>query len=269
MLKPLIMIVTFKDKILKMKKITLTLFTFFILVNTSAQEVFNIESLREATDTKWTGSVGLNIGLIKNTNDIFWISNNAHVQYKDSIDYWLLYNNLSFQKLSGNSFVNRGTQHLRYNRRITERTKLETFVQTQYDAVSEIDFRGLVGVGPRFKLSKNDSIFRFYLGTLAMYEHEKTSTDEGKIIQKDFRGSAYLSLNFYPTPSITIVSTSYYQPRFKSFKDYRLSSGTSVKFIILEKLSFSTSFNYSFDAFPVEGIPKIQYELTNGLSYDF
>ena len=252
-----------------MKQIAFSFFTFFIIAYTSGQEVFNIESLREATDVKWTGSVGLNIGLIKNTNDIFWISNNAHVQYKDSTDYWLLYNNLSFQKLEGNSFVNRGTQHLRYNRRITERTKLEAFVQTQYDAISEIDFRGLVGIGPRFKLSENDSIFRFYLGTLAMYEHEKTSNIEGKIIQKKFRGSAYLSLSFYPTKTVTIVSTSYYQPRFDSFSDYRLSSGTSIVFKILEKLSFSTSFNYSFDAFPVLGIPKAQYELTNGLSYDF
>lgn len=252
-----------------MNKSTLSLFTFFIIAYTSGQEVFNIESLREATDAKWTGSVGLNIGLIKNTNDIFWISNNAHVQYKDSTDYWLLYNKLSFQKLEGNSFVNRGTQHLRYNRRITERTKLEAFVQTQYDAVSEIDFRGLVGIGPRFKLSKNDSIFRLYLGTLAMYEHEKTSTIEGKVIQKNLRGSAYLSLSFYPTETVTIVSTSYYQPKFDSFRDYRLSSSTSIVFKILEKLSFSASFNYSFDAFPVEGVPKTQYELTNGLSYDF
>jgi hypothetical protein len=82
-----------------MKNFTLSLITLFIGFYCSAQEVFNIESLREATDAKWTGSVGLNIGLIKNTNEIFWISNNAHVQYKDSTDYWLLYKNLSFQKL--------------------------------------------------------------------------------------------------------------------------------------------------------------------------
>lgn len=252
-----------------MKQIAFSFFTSFIIIYCSAQEVFNIESLREATDAKWTGSVSLNIGLIKNTNDIFWISNNAHVQYKDSTDYWLLYNNLSFQKLEGNSFVNRGTQHLRYNRRITEKTKLEAFVQTQYDAISEIDFRGLLGIGPRFKLSENDSIFRLYMGTLAMYEHEKTSNIEGKIIQKNFRGSVYLSLSFYPTKTVTIVSTSYYQPRLDSFSDFRLSSGTSIVFKILEKLSFSASFNYSFDAFPVEGIPKTQYELINGLSYDF
>jgi len=252
-----------------MKQITLAFLTLLVSISGSSQEVFNIESLRETTDKKWTGSLGLNIGLIKNVNDIFWISNNVNIQYKDDLNYWLIYNNLNFQKLEGNSFVNRGTQHLRYNRRIAKKTKLETFIQTQYDAVSEIDFRGLIGVGPRFKLSDNDSICRMYLGTLVMYEHEKTSVIGDKIVHKDFRGSAYFSISFYPTETLTIVSTSYYQPKLKAFRDYRFSSGTTVMFKIIKKLSFSVNFNYSFDAFPVEGITKAQYELTNGLSYDF
>jgi len=262
-------LITFKDQILNMKNITLLVLTFLIVVCSSAQEVFNIESLRETTDSKWMGSIGLNIGLIKNTNDIFWISNNVHVQYNDKTNYWLIYNNLSFQKLGGNSFVNRGTQHLRYNRKIAEKTKLEAFIQTQYDAISEIDFRGLIGAGPRFKLSDNDSIYRIYLGTLVMYEYEKTSGVDGKIIQRDFRGSSYLSFSIYPTKAITIISTTYYQPKLKFFNDYRLSSGTSLVFKIVKKLSFTTNFNYSYDAFPVESIPKAQYELTNGLLYEF
>ena len=252
-----------------MKNTFLLFYTCLVVSLCSAQKVFNSESLREATDSKWIGSVGLNIGLIKNVNDIFWISNDVHVQYNDKTNYWLFYNDLSFQKLEGNSFVNRGTQHLRYNRRITEKTKLEAFVQTQYDAVSEIDFRGLVGIGPRFKLSNNDSIYRIYLGTLVMYEHEKTSGVNGKITQDNLRGTSYLSFSINPTKTITIVSTTYYQPKLKEFKDYRLSNGTSLLFKIVEKLSFTTNFNYSYDAFPVEGIPKTQYELTNGLQYNF
>lgn len=252
-----------------MKNTIFLLSTFLFVTVCRAQEVFNIESLRETTDRTWIGSVGLNVGLIKNVNNIFWISNNAYVQYKDKTNYWLLYNDLNFQKLEGNSFVNRGTQHLRYNRRITEKTKIEAFVQTQYDAISEIDFRGLVGAGPRFKLSNNDSIYRIYLGTLVMYEHEKTSGSVGKITEDNLRGSTYLSFSINPTKTITIVSTTYYQPKLKTFKDYRLSSGTRLVFNIVKKLSFTTNFNYSYDAFPVEGIPKTQYELTNGIQYDF
>lgn len=252
-----------------MKTICILSLTLLLSISSFAQ-VMDVELLRQATDSaKWTGSMGLDIGLIKNTSNIFWISNNAHVQYNDKTNYWLIYNNLSFQKLEGNSFINRGTQHLRYNRKISEKTKLEAFVQTQYDAVSEIDFRGLVGAGPRFKLSDNDSIYKMYLGTLVMYEHEKTSSTDGKIIHRDLRGSSYLSFSIFPTKALTIVSTTYYQPKLKSFSDFRLSSDTSLVFKIVKKLSFTTSFNYSYDAFPADGIPKAQYELTNGLLYEF
>lgn len=252
-----------------MKHFYISIITFSIVVLCSGQEVFNIESLREATDKKWTGSLGLNIGLIKNVNDVFWLSNNAHIQYKDSINYWLFYSNLSFQKLDGASFLNRGTQHLRYNYKINEQIKLEAFVQSQYDAISEIDFRGLAGIGPRFKLSNNDPCYKIYLGTLIMYEHEKTSGIDGEIIESNIRGSSYLSFSFYPTDTISIVSTSYYQPILKELADYRLSNNTTLSFKIIEKLSFTTNFNYSYDAFPVQGIPKTQYDLTNGLSYNF
>ena len=176
---------------------------------------------------------------------------------------------MSFQKLEGASFINRGIQHLRYNYKINESIKLEAFVQSQYDAISEIDFRGLIGIGPRFKLSNNDACYRIYLGTLAIYEYEKTSGIEGEIIERNIRGSSYLSFSFYPTDAISIVSTSYYQPILKELADYRLSNNTTLSFKIIEKLSFTTNFNYSYDAFPVQGIPKTQYDLTNGLSYNF
>ncbi|MEY8848194.1 DUF481 domain-containing protein [Psychroserpens sp. XS_ASV72] len=247
------------------------LFIFICLLAHFAQaQVVNVETLRKPSDsTKWTGSVSLDISLIKNTNDIFRIANKAHVQYKDNLNLWLFVNDLNLQKIEGNSLVNRGTQHLRYNRRLTERIKWEAFLQAQYDAISQIDLRALAGVGPRFKLSNSDN-YRFYLGTLVMYEYEKASEVVQNRIQKDFRASTYLSFSLYPTETISIISTSYYQPQIDKFKDFRFSSNTSLLFQIFENLAFKTTFNYFFDAFPVSNaIPKTQYELTNGLLYSF
>ncbi|SDS07751.1 Protein of unknown function, DUF481 [Formosa sp. Hel1_31_208] len=242
-----------------------------ILVSCNAfSQVINVESLRKASDSsKWTGSASLDASLIKNTNDIFRITNKAHVQYKDSTNLWLFVNDLNFQKIDGSSLVNRGTQHLRYNRKVSKRIKWEAFVQAQYDAISQIDFRGLLGTGPRFKLSENDN-YRFYLGTLVMYEYERASNAVVERTQKDVRASAYLSFSLYPTETISIISTSYYQPKLEAFSDYRLSSNTSILFTIYKDLAFKTNFNYFYDAFPVSSaIPKTQFELTNGLLYSF
>lgn len=243
---------------------------FFLLIYSYSQaQVINVETLRKKTDSaKWTGSVSLDVSLIKNKNSIFKIANNADVQYNNKKELWLFINDLKFEKAAGESFVNKGTQHLRYNHKINETVKIEGFVQAQYDAISEIDFRGLLGAGPRFKLSTSED-YRFYLGTLIMYEYEQASEVEDNKIHKDVRGSAYFSFSIYPIETIGIISTSYYQPRLDVLKDYRLSSTTSVLFKIWENLSFKTTFIFNFDAYPVVTIPKAQYELTNGLLFTF
>ena len=254
-----------------MKYTTLFLLIYLSLLSfSSLAQVINVESLRKSSDSsKWSGSVSLDIGLIKNTNSIFRVATKAHIQYNNKTNLWLFVNDLNFQKIEGNSLVNRGTQHLRYNRRISDAIKWEAFAQAQYDVISEIDFRGLLGTGPRFKLSKKDN-YRFYLGTLIMYEYEKETNSITNTPNKDFRASTYLSFSLYPTENISIISTSYYQPQLKKLNDYRISSDTSLLIRIFDKLAFKTNFNYSFDTFPASpNIPKTQFELTNGLLYAF
>ncbi len=232
-------------------------------------QVINVETLRKVTDSaKWTGSVSLDASIIKNKNNIFKVANKAHIQYNNKKNLYLFVNDLKFEKLEGASFVNKGTQHFRYNRKVSDRIKMEAFLQAQYDAISEIDFRGLAGFGPRFKLYGNNN-YRFYLGTLVMYEYEKASEIENEIVRETMRGSAYVSFSMYPTDYLSIISTSYYQPKLSRFKDYRLSTDTSILFKIIETLAFKTTFSYNFDAIPVATIPRTQYELTNGLLYTF
>ncbi|GGW69353.1 uncharacterized protein DUF481 [Winogradskyella epiphytica] len=234
----------------------------------ASAQIVNVESLRRVSDSaKWSGSAGLDIDLIKNTKSIFKITNKLRLQYNNGKNLYLFMNDLKLEQIESSSFVNKGTQHFRYNRRISERLKLEAFAQTQYDAISDIKFRGLVGVGPRLKLSKNDN-YRYYLGTLLMYEHEESS-DRSIDILRDFRGSAYFSFSLFPLNNLSIVSTTYYQPLLKQFSDFRVANETSVAFKIIEDLLFKTTFTYNFDASPIVGIPKTQYELSNGIVYTF
>jgi len=247
---------------------------FFLLVilvfslNLTYAQIVNVESLRRISDTsKWSGSASLDIGLIKNTQSIFKITNSLRLQYNTRKNLYLFINDLKLEQIEDNSFVNKGIQHIRYNRKITERLKLEVFAQSQYDVISDIKFRGLLGLGPRFKLSKSKD-YRFYLGTLLMFEHEESS-DKTIDILRDFRGSVYFSCSLYPLENISLVSTTYYQPLLKQFSDFRISNQTSLGIKVLKNLLFKTSFTYNFDANPIIGIPKTQYELTNGIVYTF
>ena len=251
-----------------MKSFCIFLLLALTMFHTSYAQIINVESLRRVSDSsKWSGSGSLDIGLIKNTNSIFRVTNRIRLQYNSHNNVYLFINDLNIQQIESNSFVNRGTQHLRYNRKLGERIKFEAFAQSQYDAISEIKFRGLLGIGPRFKLSKNNK-FRYYLGTLLMYEHEEAVENTIDIL-RDFRGSIYFSCSLLPLENLSIVSTTYYQPLLSQFSDFRISNETSIAFRIVKNLAFKTTFIYNFDTDPIVNIPKTQYELTNGLIYSF
>lgn len=231
-------------------------------------QILNAESLRKVTDTSgWSGSVSADFALKRNVNDFVTIGSDIHIQYKKEKHLILLKNDLQFQKIEGDRFENSGILHFRYNYRTTERMALEVFAQGQYNKVSKIDFRGLLGAGPRFKLTTSEK-YKFYLGTLIMYEQEELS-DGVTPINRDFRGSMYLSFSLYPTDHITVVSTTYYQPLLSSFADFRISSQSSAVIGLFNNLALKLTYTFWFDEFPAIGIPDSQYSFTTGIAYTF
>ncbi|MBT8262986.1 MAG: DUF481 domain-containing protein [Bacteroidia bacterium] len=242
---------------------------FLLLISTTvSSQILNAESLRKVTDTSgYSGSLSASIALKRNVNDFVTISSDIHIQYKMKDHLILFKNEVAFQKIEGQDFDNSLISHIRYNYRFHPRIAWEIFLQGQYNKINLIDFRGLVGTGPRFKLTQSEK-YKFYLGTLVMYEHEKV-TDGVTPTQKDFRGSTYLSFSMYPTEHITIISTTYYQPRIDKFNDYRISSQSSLLVGLFKNFALKTSYTFTYDTFPAVGIPNSQYDFSTGLTYSF
>lgn len=242
---------------------------FLLLISTTvSSQILNAESLRKVTDTSgYSGSLSASIALKRNVNDFVTISSDIHIQYKMKDHLILFKNEVAFQKIEGQDFDNSLISHIRYNYRFHPRIAWEIFLQGQYNKINLIDFRGLMGTGPRFKLTQSEK-YKFYLGTLVMYEHEKV-TDGVTPTQKDFRGSTYLSFSMYPTEHITIISTTYYQPRIDKFNDYRISSQSSLLVGLFKNFALKTSYTFTYDTFPAVGIPNSQYDFSTGLTYSF
>lgn len=249
-----------------MRKLLFTTLLFFPILTFS--QIINVESLRKVTDTSgWTGNTSLSFSLTKNTNTLIRLNNNIHVQYKMNRHLALFVNNLGFERAGEQSFVNNGSQHLRYNYKALDNITWEAFVQSQYNSISKIKFRGLAGTGPRFKLLGLEK-YRLYLGALLMYEHEELN-EETLLINRDWRASTYLSLSFFPTDNISFVSTTYYQPVLNEFQDYRIASENSFVLGIFEKLSLRVTYTLTFDATPATEVPNTFYNLSTGLLYAF
>lgn len=249
-----------------MKRLTILL---FLLASTTAwSQILNVESLRKVTDTSGvSGAINVSFALKRNVNDFLIFGSDIHLQYKMNDHLVLLKNDLRFLKIDEDDFSNNGITHLRYNYRIADWIRWEFFGQAQYNKISLIDFRGLLGSGPRFKLSKSEK-YKFYLGTLAMYEYEELS-DGITPINRDLRGSAYLSFSLFPTERLTIVSTTYYQPLFSDFADYRISSESTLLVEVFRSLGLQITYRFYYDAFPAIGIQNSQYDLSTGLTYTF
>lgn len=234
--------------------------------NASAQ-ILNVESLRKVTDTSgFTGSAGLNFSMKRDSNDYLEFSSDTHVQYKMRRHLVLWKNDINLKSIEGNRFQNSGATHLRYNYKLHPNIAWEIFAQAQYNKESKINFRGLLGTGPRFKLTQDED-YKIYFGTHVMMEQEERS--DGSPVQRDLRSTSYLSFSLYPTDRITIVSTTYFQPRFEKFKDYRAASETSIAIDLFKQFAFKTSYVFTYEQYPAEGVPNSQYTLKSGIAYTF
>ncbi len=231
-------------------------------------QILDAESLRKVTDTSgWSGTMSANFALKRNVNDFLVLGTDVHIQYKNDTHLWLFKNDFSFEKIDDNKFQNSGITHVRYNYRFRPRVAWEGFVQGQYNKVNLIGFRALAGTGPRFKITNSEK-YKFYLGTLVMFEYENV-TDGITPLQRDLRGSTYLSFSLYHSEQVTLVSTTYYQPNLSAFEDYRISNKSSLVVGLFTNFSLKVNYSFIFDTFPAVGIRKSQYDFSTGLAYSF
>ena len=245
----------------------ISLILFFYKINVHGQ-IINVENARMQSDTTgWMGSVGALLSLTKNTEEIFLVQLNAHLQYKTQKDLFLILGNYGFLSGSSQNLINNSFIHLRYNRKLNKILRLEFFTQILQNPVTKIDYRILTGAGPRFKLAENKK-FRLYAASLVMHEYERELNEE-KTIHNDIRSSSYISFSFQPNENTEMVNTVFYQPLFSYLNDYRILDQFKFSVKAGKKLALTFNVNYLYDNKPVVGVPRINYTISTGIEYDF
>jgi hypothetical protein len=231
-------------------------------------QIINVENARIHSDTTgWMGNIGALLSLTKNTEEIFLVQLNAHVQYKTNKDLFLILGNYGFLSGSSQKLINNSFLHLRYNRKLNNIVRLELFTQVLQNPVTKIDYRFLTGAGPRFKVMDKNK-FKLYAASLAMHEYER-ELDEFKTIHNDIRSSSYVSFSYLPNENTELINTVFYQPLFNYLNDFRILD--QLKFSVKAGKKFAVTFNlnYLYDSKPVTGVPLINYTVSTGLDYTF
>jgi hypothetical protein len=250
---------------------TFRILTLLLLCGLTANaQVVNIEARRLHTDSvRFVGDFNLAL-LLNSTNgkDIFTVRGNTVLQWK-SANYkhlWLASANYDFAKAEEDNFINNFYVHLRYNYKINPWLRWEAFVQSQINEPLGLNFRQLIGTGPRFKIRIGQHA-DIYLGTAYMYEYEKTIPPARQVLHQH-RWSNYGSLNIHiPKVNGSLVSTIYFQPLFNDLSDYRIMNDTRIDLSITAKWRVYTRFAYLYDANPPPGIRRNALNLEQGFGY--
>lgn len=244
---------------------------FLVLImgcHLATAQIVNIENARLHTDTTgWAGNTNANVAIIKTVQNIFSLDLNAHVQFKSKKDLYLLLGSYGMLNGGGTKLVDNSFLHFRYNRKLNNHLRWEAFTQIQKNVINHIEYRFLVGTGPRFKVVDH-KMFKLFWASLMMLEKEKAKIQPARSAF-DWRNSTYVSFSIYPNSQLDLVSTTFFQPLIRLFNDYRVLNQSKLRVKATKKLSLSMNYNYLFDHFPPEGTPKTNYSFSTGLDYDF
>ncbi len=250
-----------------MKRIFIVILLTGISLSVNSQ-IINVENARIHSDTTgWMGEAGALASFTKNTQEVFLVQLNAHVQYKTQKNLFLILGNYGFLSGSDQNLINNSFLHLRYNRKLNELVRLELFTQVLQNPVTKIDYRFLTGAGPRFKLVGGKK-FRMYAASLVMHEYER-ELDALKTIHNDIRSSSYVSVSLQPSEQTELVNTIFYQPLFNQLSDYRILEQFKFSVKAGKKWALSFNINYLYDNKPVQGVPMINYTVSTGIEYHF
>ncbi len=246
------------------------LLLFWALTQTSTlcAQIVNIEEMRiQGTNDslRWYGSMKAAFQVAKVKQETMLLRGEARVQYKHARQVWLLLLNADFLKAGGREFSNAAFAHLRYNYKLLSAMSLEVYAQQQTNRLLLIQSRTLFGTGlrQRFFIS-NAQNSRLYLGTAALYEKNFFTESYGQPTW--YRWSNYMSVTLRQKKTGAVLqATTYWQPQFQDFHNYRFSTEWSLELPLSKHLRFSTDFAYSLDRGLPNAAPLDTYTWQNGL----
>ncbi len=253
-------------------KFALTLSLVLFLANTGLSQLVNVESQRIQSDSlRRAGNANLTFSYQENNNK-------SLIQFKTSVvyqwktkslkDLFLILGNYNFSQTKGQKLSNAAFAHVRYNRKFSELVRYEAYSQIQYNELLNLRSRTILGTGLRFKFSAK-KVFKSYIGIAGFYEYEE-NVETSRQFVNDFRMSNYLVLSaVFPKSKGEFTSTTYYQPKFDQFNDFRISNQTIFVINLTDRVAFTSSFSYFFDRFPPAGIAQETISFDNGIRVKF
>lgn len=240
-------------------------------VGTAGAQV-NVEAVRgDAERYGVSGQVEASVtGRTGNTEGII-AGGSGRIQLHAGRHMSFLYGSGNYTRLNQKTSIAKAMAHLRYNYELRSWLWAEAFGQVEHDKFRRLTNRELIGAGPRLQVFETESLDVFY-GTSYMAEWENVNLADGDTadaLTLHHRWSHYLSLSISLTDAFTAGSTTYVQPRFDRFEDYRILNENYVEAGITDVISTKVSTWMRHDSEPPDDVKRTDFLITNAFVAKF
>jgi putative salt-induced outer membrane protein YdiY len=176
-----------------------------------------------------------------------------------------------YSKLGGETTVQKSFTHLRHNYELIQQWLWwEEFAQSETDRFRRIQFRGLLGTGPRYRVLKDKEWLELFVGNSYMLEYTEVdppeSATEPAVVH---RLNNYLAVALRPDDRVLLGSIFYYQPRFDEITDAHVLSVSSVEFKVTELLRSRMDLTVRYESHPPTGVERTDMEFKSSLEFKF
>lgn len=219
----------------------------------------------------FTGSYALDLAYEGGNTEQAGAETGIKLQWtRDNVTDFILAN-YAYAESAGVRNKNRAFVHFRHIRQLDDRLAREAFTQFSGDEFKNLSLRVLVGGGVRLTLGEVSDSSAFYLGLGAFYEHEELDTrypDEADT-EDALRASTYLVIKYQFNTHVSLVSSTYYQPRMNDVGDFRAIEDLSVQSRLTEALSLSAGIDIAYDSEPPRDVKATDASLKIGIVVNF
>ncbi|NME68815.1 DUF481 domain-containing protein [Flammeovirga aprica] len=255
----------------------LLFFTLFISYSLQAQ-ILNIEKSRldQGDSVQWVGNISLNYKLINQQIRTQGGGLKTNIARIGKVNDLLVISDLSFLNSEGFDLLQNGFVHTRMEFLKNRKLSYEVFTQLQFDQVKGMNERFILGGNLRFSPIENDTDL-LAIGLGSFYENEnwewEQDVDGESLVTKAqpsiARWNLYVTYRADFSDHIFFNITSYFQSKYSTMDEYRISILANLNFKISKKLYFTNNFTLWYENKPYVPIDKLNYTIKNGIGYNF
>ncbi len=172
-----------------------------------------------------------------------------------------------YSDVGGRAVVSQTYLHMRWTGMWHPRVGSDLFIQHQNDRFFRLQRRSLAGAGLRVDIV-HDPRFMLWGGSAYMLEYERVNVKPGAPDAPEtvsHRWTNYLTGRVTVSDTFLLQSTTYLQPRFDDFADYRVLEVLESQAKVTDLLSFGLTVTVLHDSAPPTGVKTTDLRLSTNI----